>query len=215
MIGRRYLLALSLAGALVPTAVLIMLTLRATGGIWEYALDDVYIHLAMSEGVARGEYGVNAGEPASASSSILFSYLLAPFAGTAFHVWWPLVIGLAALVGAASLWARIMDEATALAAPELWWLPAVMAVGAPVFMHFPAMSLIGMEHMLHIAVTLAALAGFLKLARTGEVGWLLVVGLALNPLLRFEGMAMLFLGCAAVFIYTVVTKLRSKLLFMR
>ena len=39
-------------------------------GVFEYPLDDVYIHLAMAEKIARGTYGVNLGEPASASSSI-------------------------------------------------------------------------------------------------------------------------------------------------
>lgn len=188
---------LALGGALVPTLLLIALTLQATDGIWEYALDDVYIHLAMSEGVARGEYGVNVGEPASASSSILFSYILAPFAGTSFHVWWPLVVGLLSALWAGWLWGGILRE-TAPEAPA--WFTSLMAIGIPVFLHFPAMALIGMEHMLHIAVTLAALLGLLRFARTGHIGALLVIGLALNPLLRFEGAAVMMLGlCVLAF----------------
>ncbi|MEM7438355.1 MAG: hypothetical protein AAF393_02060 [Pseudomonadota bacterium] len=189
---------LALAGAVVPTIAIIVLTLVQTGGIWEYALDDVYIHLAMSEGVARGEYGVNVGEAASASSSILFSYLLAPLAGTWLHVWWPLVLGFLALVWAGWLWGGVLAEAYE-ADPTLpnWFLP-VLALGAPTFMHFPAMAVIGMEHILHIAVTLAALLGLLRFARTGHMNLLLVAGLALNPLLRFEGMAILLLGVAVL-----------------
>ncbi len=37
-------------------------------GVFEYPLDDVYIHLAMASGIARGTYGVNPGEAASAAS---------------------------------------------------------------------------------------------------------------------------------------------------
>ena len=39
-------------------------------GVFEYPLDDVYIHLAIASEIMRGGYGVNAGEPASAASSI-------------------------------------------------------------------------------------------------------------------------------------------------
>ena len=39
----------------------------AHAGVFEYPLDDVYIHLAMAEGIGRGTYGVNPGVPASAS----------------------------------------------------------------------------------------------------------------------------------------------------
>ncbi|RYH10669.1 hypothetical protein [Tropicimonas sp. IMCC6043] len=38
-------------------------------GVFEYPLDDVYIHLAVAEQIASGGYGVNPGEYASASSS--------------------------------------------------------------------------------------------------------------------------------------------------
>lgn len=192
------LTALALLGAMLPTLLLIVLTLRATGGTWEYALDDVYIHLAMSDGVARGEYGVNAGEAASASSSILYSYLLAPFSGTALHVLWPLALGLAGLIAAALLWARVLVQAAGLAGDGPVWLLPLMAVVGPVLMHFPAMAVIGMEHMLHITATLAVLSGLVTLATGGGIGWLLVAGLVLNPLLRFEGMAVLLLGCAAI-----------------
>ena len=45
-------------------------------GGFEYPLDDVYIHLAMAEGIAQGTYGVNPGEAASASSSALWPLLI-------------------------------------------------------------------------------------------------------------------------------------------
>ena len=77
MMDRRFTLWAA-AGAVLPTMILIVMTLIKTGGVWEYALDDVYIHLAMSDQLWNGGYGVNAGEYASASSSILYSYLLAP-----------------------------------------------------------------------------------------------------------------------------------------
>ena len=40
----------------------------AYAGVFEYPLDDVYIHLAMAEGISQGTYGVNPGVAASAAS---------------------------------------------------------------------------------------------------------------------------------------------------
>lgn len=194
----RKLQSLSLVGALVPMLALVVMTLMRTGGVWEYALDDVYIHLAMSEQLAEGGYGVNPGEYALASSSILHFYLLAPFAGTAFHVWWPLVIGIGALIGAALLWGRVLWIASEQGVPA--WMLAVLALAAPLFMHFPALSLIGIEHMLHIVATLLVLNGLLDFAREGRIGWMLVVGVVANPLLRFEGMSIALLACGVLFL---------------
>jgi len=187
----------SLVGAFVPLVVLVVMVLAQTGGVWEYALDDVYIHLAMSEQVAQGGYGVNAGEYASASSSILYSYLLAPFAGFGWHHWWPLVLGIAAFLGAVLLWARVLRIAQETGGER--WMLLVLAVAGPLFMHFQSMALIGMEHMLHIAATLLVLNGLLDFARTGRIGWMLVVGVISNPLLRFEGMSIALLACGVLF----------------
>ncbi len=188
---------LSLAGALLPLGVLVAMTLARTGGIFEYALDDVYIHLAMSEQVALGGYGVNMGESASASSSILYSYLLAPFAGFGWHHWWPLVLGIGALMAAAVLWARILQVAADFGGNVV--MLAALALGGPLFLHFQAVALIGMEHMLHVVATLLVLNGLLDFARSGRIGWMLVVGVIANPVLRFEGMSIVLLACGVLF----------------
>jgi hypothetical protein len=189
----------SILGAVLPTLVLIAMTLAKTGGVWEYALDDVYIHLAMSEQLWQGGYGVNAGEYASASSSILYSYLLAPFSPFGFHAYWPLILGLAGLVASAILWARVLGFASDGASAAMQWALIALAALGPLFLGWPSMALIGMEHMLHIMVTLMALVGLLQFARDGRIGWLLIAGIVLNPVLRFEGMAIAVVASAVVF----------------
>ncbi len=196
---RQKLMQWSILGAVVPTLVLIAMTLMKTGGVWEYALDDVYIHLAMSEQLWNGGYGVNAGEYASASSSVLYSYLLAPFTPFGFHAYWPLVIGLVTLLASAVLWARVLRDAETGASVPMQWAVLALAVLGPVFLGWPAMALIGMEHMLHVLVTLMILVGLLDFARDGRIGVLLVLGIALNPIVRFEGMAISLLACCVVF----------------
>ena len=195
----RRMLWLTMLGSLLPFAVLFVMTLAKTGGVFEYALDDVYIHLAMSEQIARGGYGVNAGEYASASSSILYSYLLVPFAGSEWHQWWPLVLGFGALLGASVLWARVLGIASETAGEVMRMMLFALALLGPAFLHFHAMALIGMEHMLHIVVVLLVLNGLLDFAKSGRIGWMLVVGVVLNPLLRFEGMSIALLACAVLY----------------
>ncbi|MCB2152947.1 MAG: hypothetical protein KDE06_18660, partial [Rhodobacteraceae bacterium] len=72
-------------------------------GLFEYPLDDVYIHLAMASGIMGGTYGINPGEPASAASSVLYPLLLLPFPGTGFQRMLPLLWNFAGLVGLAWL----------------------------------------------------------------------------------------------------------------
>ena len=193
MMATRNIGLLSVVGVCIPTGILILLSLNATGGAWEYALDDVYIHLAMSEQVAAGKYGVNPQEPASASSSILYSYLLAPFARFGFHWLVPLVIGLFSLLAAAYLWAGVLKTAVK-QAPDLTIVCLVLAAFGPVFLHLPGMSLIGMEHILHVVTVLLVLLGLIRFSQTGRVGWMLAAGIVLNPIVRFEGLSISLLA---------------------
>ena len=68
--------------ALATRAVFLLVAVFLNGGVFEYPLDDVYIHLAMAEQIAAGGYAVNAGEDGSAASSPIYPLLLVPFAGT-------------------------------------------------------------------------------------------------------------------------------------
>lgn len=196
---RQMYLQWSILGAVLPTVALIVMTLMKTGGVWEYALDDVYIHLAMSEQLWNGGYGVNAGEYASASSSVLYPYLLAPLSPFEFHAYWPLVIGLVTLVASAVLWARVLKVAAEGASVPMHWALLALAALGPAFLGWPAMTLIGMEHMLHVLVTLMVLIGLLDFARDGRISVLLLLGIALNPVVRFKGMALSLFACCVVF----------------
>ena len=66
-------------------------------GRFTYTLDDPYIHLALSEHLARLHYGVNAGEPSSPASSV-YPFLLAPIAALRVHEYAPLVLCVIALL---------------------------------------------------------------------------------------------------------------------
>ncbi|WP_298564978.1 hypothetical protein [uncultured Aliiroseovarius sp.] len=153
-------------------------------GRFEYPMDDVYIHLAMADGIAAGGYGVNAGEFASAASSPLYPFLLAPFSGFEVQRYIPLLINTLALVASAVLWARIVVDALGRTGAGF-----VVAVLGLIALNLPQLAITGMEHTLHILATLAVVRGIQLLGDRDQVSVLLIAGTILGPIIRFEALA--------------------------
>ena len=165
---------------------------RNVGG-FEYPLDDVYIHLAVAEQIAAGNYGVNAAEVSSPASSPLYPLLLVPFAGTEAQRWLPLLWNVAGMLASAALFGRILWQA-GVAVP----LAVGLAVAAPVALNISGLAAVGMEHSLHMAASLAIVSGLLDHLRTGRLPALLWIGIPLAPALRPEGLALALAASAAV-----------------
>ena len=153
-------------------------------GAFEFPLDDVYIHLAVAEQIAVGGYGVNPGEFTSAASSPLYPLLLTPFAGSSFQVWMPVFWNILAMVLAAGLWGRIVAEAV-----TDWRWALGLAVIGPLAFNLPGLAFVGMEHTLHVLAGMAVLRGLQTHFKDGKISWLLIAGMLLGPLVRFEGLA--------------------------
>ncbi len=140
------------------TLVLVALVLWRTGGVFVYVLDDPAIHLTVARRLAfDGTWGVVAGEFQSASSSPLWTVILAPTQwvarGTAGEVV-PLLLNVAA-----ALWTvRLLAPDLSILRPSTRRPLDVAAVVAVVvaLLHLPGIVFIGMEHTLHMALVLAA-----------------------------------------------------------
>ncbi len=90
------------------TLCLLAISLWRNDGTFVYALDDPYIHLDLAKQIATtGVYGVNPGEISSPSSSILWPFLLVPFALTPFFVYMPFIIGLVSAAASAAVLVRL------------------------------------------------------------------------------------------------------------
>ncbi|MEO1679893.1 MAG: hypothetical protein AAFU80_17250 [Pseudomonadota bacterium] len=182
----------AMAVALAVFAALQLASLRLVGS-FEYPLDDVYIHLAVAEQIAAGNYGVNPGEVSSPASSPLYPLLLLPFAGTELQRMLPLLWNIVGLLASAALFGRILIQA------GLQGWPAIAtAAAAPLLLNMSGIAAIGMEHSLHMAASLAILSGLFDMVKTGRIGALLVVGIVLAPALRPEGLALSLLAAGAV-----------------
>jgi len=165
-------------------------------GGFEYPHDDPYIHMAIGEQIAAGGYGVHAGEVVAAASSPLFPALLTPFAGEPLQRYLPLFWNIMGLIAAAWLWGRILAVAGYHGAVGV----AAAALG-PLALNMVGLAHVGMEHMLHTAASLAIVLGLLTLIERGRVSLTLAAGVALSPLLRFEGLALAILAAAAVWLW--------------
>jgi hypothetical protein len=159
-------------------AVLLVVQVHLTCGV-VYSLDDPYIHLALARQILHGHYGINPGEFAAPSSSILWPFLLAPFAFTRLVEFLPLVINLGAVVVAVWWLQRWLETWL-----SPWW--ALAATAALAFaLNLYGLALTGMENSLQ--VTLAIIVA-LSLVRE-RLGWPFWLSVVLLPLIRYEGLA--------------------------
>lgn len=168
---------------------LIMIATAPTGGAFIYALDDPYIHLAIAETILDGGFGVNPGDYAAASSSMIYPYLLAGFMLVGISDMAPLIINIAAM--GAALWlamrfvAKDVLDGIPAAAPFAFGLFVVLPFLFGGF-HLP---LAGMEHSAHILTIVMALVGLVRTHMNNKPHTLLIAAIILMPLLRFEGVA--------------------------
>lgn len=144
--------AVSAAVYLLLVGVLAVLALGRTGGEFVYAQDDPYIHLAIARTLAEhGTWGIQPGEFASASSSPLWTLLLAGLWSLGARVVWvPFVVNVLAGVGVLAVAALHAREAGASTRAALVYLLAIVLVTP-----LPALAFIGMEHTLQVLLVLA------------------------------------------------------------
>lgn len=176
--------------ALVPLALLLVAVLKKTGMNFTYTLDDPYIHLALARNILLGNYGINLGEPSAPSSSILWPFLLVPFAKLPL-VWFeyvPLVLNVVCVLLSAVVLDKIFAERPPLAR-------AVLSFSILLATNIYGLAFSGMEHNLQVLLVLYLTHGLLdrSLLQPGSSGYSLFLGsVLLLPLVRYEGAAFSF-----------------------
>lgn len=178
--------------AIAPIAMILfglfLLILKSNQGTFTYTLDDPYIHLSLSDQIRHGNYGINAGQHAAPSSSILFPFLLAPASGTSLHPYLPLILNILALfLTIAIIWRYF--EHLELARDKAG--AAILAAGTlliAVCFNMVGIVFTGMEHSLHIAAVTAIIYGLARFLDTGKMPSWLPAAIVVCPLLRYEGL---------------------------
>ena len=188
IVFQRAAVAITMIGLIIMVAVI----LSKNGGMLVYSLDDPYIHLSLAENLLRGHYGINPGETASPSSSMLYPFLLALGLGAQLGTYAPLIINVVAMCAAIWLLAGRLFDATAtetdhsLSPLRFLALIALMLTFSAI-----ALPLTGMEHSLHVLASVMVIIGLADMVTAKQApNWMLITGIILCPLLRFEGLAL-------------------------
>ncbi len=184
----------------VLTGVVLLGILVKTSGHFVYSLDDPYIHLALARRIAQGHYGLNAGEFSSPSSSVLWPFLLAPFATQAHADWLPLIVNLVCACALLFVFDRIVADALDASGRRLGLAAhSLLLLSFLVGTNLVGLVFLGLEHVLQ-ALTLAVIAAGLlrELTRRTAPGWLILT-LVLTPLIRYDDLPIALLASAWLF----------------
>jgi hypothetical protein len=150
-LGRQWPVVVAVAVYWTTVAILLLISMALNQQHLAYALDDPYIHMAMARNLAESAvWGVTSRSFSASSSSPLWTLLLATvFFLTGPNLWVPLLlnllVGTTILIASASMLARF--------GVTRWWALAVLLVLLFVT-PLPALTFVGMEHLLHVLTTL-------------------------------------------------------------
>jgi hypothetical protein len=184
----------------VSLAVALRAALQRTDGHLIYSLDDAYIHMAVAKNVARhGLWGCTPFHFSSSSSSILWTSVLA----VAYRVFGlrdvtPLVINIVLVVVTLAVTDRYLMR---FGASPL--LRAAALAGLVIAFPMTGMVLMGMEHVLHLLLTIGFAAAAVEALTTqaeepragrGRTALLCILG-ALLGASRYEGLFLVALAC--------------------
>ncbi|MGA3287240.1 MAG: hypothetical protein ABSD46_07430 [Bacteroidota bacterium] len=182
----------------VTMTMLTLSSLQQTRGHLIYALDDAYIHMAMAKNIAQhGVYGVTKYEFSSSSSSPVWTLLLASFYVVfGIREWIPFVLNM--LFASTILVAiyLILQHASLNTV-----LSFITLLAVAFFTPFPAMIFCGLEHLLHILLTIVCVWYLTKIIvksdskESNSHFTMLCVLFAGIVMTRFESYSLLFAGC--------------------
>lgn len=186
----------------VPTLFIVWKVLRYTHGIFMYPYDDTFIHLTIADNLLKGNWGVNPHQFASASSSILYTLILALFRLFSKSILIPFLVnclaGVAILIGV-HLWLkkhRISNVAQ-----------GVIFLLIIFFTPLPLLIVSGMEH------TLQCLFSFLFIFYFSD--WLeqnntlkskplpikILLFAVLTSTIRYEGVFLILIACILLLLH--------------
>lgn len=186
---------LSLGIFALGTLVILAASLMLTNGTFIYSMDDPYIHLAVSEEIIRGNYGINIRERSSPSSSIIYAYLMAPFvwigAGNYAQYILNLVFQAVALIVISNIVYNYISK-NIRRHHTLWY--CLFASALVLALNSLALPMTGMEHSLHVMISVLLVYGLYRAEKDRTASLWMVALITLNVLTRFEGLA-LSLAC--------------------
>ena len=161
------------------------------GGGFSYTLDDPYIHLALSENILRGHYGVNIQEYSSPASSIIWPILLLPVVLFPHADLLLLLVNVCVSLGCISVIHSILIkiDKTSVGEPISSKAHFLLLIFFILASNLIGLNFLGMEHVVQLLAVLLILIGILHFNQTGVVITVTWLAIILAPLIRYECMA--------------------------
>src|SRR4051812_6601989 len=205
--GRQHIiLAIAIAATFIPLVLIEARVLSFTNGVFIYPVDDTFIHMELARNLAHnGNWGINSHEFSSASSSILYTLLLAFF----FRIFsvstlFPIIINCIAallLLNAMNRW---------LAKQQINFTSHLVIMLAVIFITpLPVLVMSGMEHTLQCLFSFLFLfhaCDWIAINRREEVAqwkmpWSIPIFALLLAAIRYEGLFLVGSVCLVVLVY--------------
>jgi hypothetical protein len=200
ILSPKLVLLLSLAAVGLSVAAIEYDVMRRTAGTFLYPLDDSFIHMALARNLAvHGNWGMNPQEFASASSSVLYSLLLAGlFKLFSVHIIIPFLVNCAAAIFLLAIVQRWLRRENIVGGAQLAILLGVVFL-API----PILVICGMEHTIQCLFSFLFIFGFSRwlegsLVRKGEkweLPWPVVLYALMTTFVRYEGLFLVAIAC--------------------
>ena len=192
-------LILALSALVLPVAAIEWYVMRHTNGTFMYPLDDTFIHMALARNLAfHGTWGMNPYAFASASSSVLYTLLLAAFFKLfSVQILIPFVINAFAAIVVLVVVRRWLEKQGVAGPGQL-----VILLGLIFLTPLPILVICGMEHTLQCLFCFLFIYGFsgwLERATTTagswKIPWPLYVYGMLITFVRYEGLFLIGIVC--------------------
>ncbi|MGV6397480.1 hypothetical protein ACTUVN_003432 [Pseudomonas caspiana] len=168
-----------------PVALITLVMMINNHGMFVYTLDDPYIHLALAKQIFHGHYGINPSEFSAPSSSIIWPFILAPFAmldGAMDYA--PFILNLLFTALTISPLIKLLDGIRPLN-------KLIILGGFFIAINIYGLVFSGMEHTLQVYLVAVIACAVVKkeFGPVSATPVALYIALILLPLTRYEGLA--------------------------
>ena len=173
--------------------------LRTNSGVFVYPLDDTYIHLSIAENIAQGYYGINPGEFASAASSIVWPFLLAPFTYFTIGIYIPLILNTIFEIATLFVLWKIFNRVFEFMEQKNLFLSLLLVLFIPAT-GMVGLIFTGMEHSLQVFSVVLILYSIVKELQGEFDAQLMISSIALASIVRYEDLTVCLFAIAFFFV---------------
>lgn len=196
------LLMLGLVMLFVPVFLIISKVLHYTHGVFMYPYDDTLIHLTLADNLLDGTWGINRNEFASASSSILYTLILALFRSFSKSVMIPFFVNcIAGVLALLSLHLWLKKQSVNFNVQAFIFLLVIF------FTPLPLLVVSGMEHTLQCLFSFLFIFYFsdwleeAKALGRERLNAKILIFAVLVSSIRYEGLFLIAIACFLLLVY--------------